>query len=494
MDDILRSIIKPAELVFAESSGLPRQYRISDDTVLQRGLWEKQKKGSLRLHNALLDKTQGKFIHRLGEWHYQNLSDKNETFLNGKVLPCGEEAVLRNQDVLMLSGRQKLIIAFFEDYSEEVQWKLLPLGSDGELIHVFSHEGSFAVADTDDPEAKHHALLCCDGGSWYAEDVNTERVIFVNQEKVNGSRKLAPFDTLCIGDTVFFCQDRALVYNVSTFVKNELSIHIEERSAWNFLKKHVLLQNIDLKIEPGSLVLILGGSGAGKTTFVNAVTGYEKAKARIMEGKLNVYENYGRMKYEIGFVPQQDLLRGDDTVQMTLKNAAQLRMPEDSTDEKRDARVREVLEMVGLNEVKSELVSKLSGGQRKRLSIGVEFVSDPSLFILDEPDSGLDGVMAKELMERLRAVADQKKIVMVITHSPDRVISQFDHVIVLAKDQKHVGQLAFFGTIAEARSFFGKESMEDIVLAVNPKDAGGEGLADQYIEKYKEYKKQQNAS
>lgn len=85
------------------------------------------------------------------------------------------------------------------------------------------------------------------------------------------------------------------------------------------------------------------------------------------------------------------------------------------------------------------MVAKLSGGQRKRLSIAMEFISNPSLFILDEPDSGLDGVMARELFEQLRLIADQGKIIIVITHTPDRVIDLFDDVIVLAKDAKRTG-------------------------------------------------------
>jgi len=190
------------------------------------------------------------------------------------------------------------------------------------------------------------------------------------------------------------------------------------------------------------------------------------------------------MKYKIGMVPQQDLLRGDDTVIMTLTNAAEMRMPSDTSFEARRSRVQDTLDLFGLDAVKNELVDKLSGGQRKRLSIAVEFVADPSLFILDEPDSGLDGVMARDLMKQLRNIADQYKIVMVITHTPDRVIDLFDKVIVLAKNSSHTGQLAFYGSISEAREFFNKETMEDIVLAINSEGEGGEGQADVFIEKF----------
>ena len=144
------------------------------------------------------------------------------------------------------------------------------------------------------------------------------------------------------------------------------------------------------------------------------------------------------------------------------------------------------MRIFGLTPVRGNLVEKLSGGQKKRLSIALEFISNPSLFILDEPDSGLDGVMARELMEQLRLIADQGKIVIVITHTPDRVIDLFDDVIVLAKDSNRTGRLAFFGSIEEARNFFGKQTMEQIVMTINRQEEGGEGRADEFIAKYAE--------
>jgi ABC-type multidrug transport system ATPase subunit len=241
-----------------------------------------------------------------------------------------------------------------------------------------------------------------------------------------------------------------------------------------------------MNIEPGRMVLLLGGSGAGKTTFINAVTGYEKANAQILLGGMNVYDEYDKMKYSIGFVPQLDLIRSNDTVYRTLMDAALLRLPADTRISELLSRVESVLEQFGLASVKSSLVEKLSGGQRKRLSIAMEFLSNPSLFILDEPDSGLDGVMARELFEQLRQIADQGKIIIVITHTPDRVIDLFDDVIVLAKDAKRTGRLAWFGPIEEARKFFGKEKMEEIVKSVNREEEGGEGRADEFIMKFAE--------
>ena len=269
-------------------------------------------------------------------------------------------------------------------------------------------------------------------------------------------------------------------------MESGLTVNIEERTAMDFFKKRYLLRDIHLNIEPGHMVLLLGGSGAGKTTFVNAVNGYEKAKAQIVLNGNNIYDQYGKMKYKIGFVPQMDLMRGNDSVQRTLVDASKLRLPASMPAAKRRERTKEALQFFGLEPVKDKLCDKLSGGQRKRLSIAMEYIANPDLFILDEPDSGLDGVMARELMEGLRKIADQGKIVIVITHSPDRVIDLFDDVIVLAKDSGLTGRLTYFGPIEDAKKFFERDRMEQIVLRINRQEEGGEGLADSFIEKYAE--------
>ena len=279
---------------------------------------------------------------------------------------------------------------------------------------------------------------------------------------------------------------RLATHGSATVMDEGLTVNLKERTATEFFQKKVLLRDIHMTIPQGHMVLLLGGSGAGKTTYLNAINGYEKAKAEVMLNGTDMYKHYKKMQYEVGFVPQSEMMRGKDTVLNTLLDAAKLRLPKEVSAKQRCERVNEVMEIFGLLPVKNNLVEKLSGGQKKRLSISMEFISNPSLFILDEPDSGLDGVMARELFEQLRKIADTGKIVIVITHTPDRVIDLFDDVIVLAKDSARTGRLAYYGSIEDARQFFGRERMEQIVKSVNRKEEGGDGLADEYVMKYAE--------
>ena len=110
-----------------------------------------------------------------------------------------------------------------------------------------------------------------------------------------------------------------------------LYINIIDRSVSSGGKKRYLLKNISLAIPKGKMVLLLGGSGSGKTTFVNAVTGYEKANAKILLDGQDLYAEYGKMKHRLGFVPQAELIRLNDTVEQTLMDAAKLRLPVNMT-------------------------------------------------------------------------------------------------------------------------------------------------------------------
>lgn len=267
-------------------------------------------------------------------------------------------------------------------------------------------------------------------------------------------------------------------------VDEGLSIQIRERTASDFGKKRYLLKDVALNIPEKNLVLLLGGSGSGKTTMINAVIGYEKADATILLNGADVYQDYEHVKHNIGFVPQQNLIRGKDTVVRTIDDAATIRLPKNISREGKSKRISETMDLLGLSAGQQGLVSKKSGGQLRRICIATELITDPELLVLDEPDSGLDGAIAREIFIKLRQIAEEGRIVIVVTHTPDRVVDLFDKVIVLARDSSRVGRLAFYGSPQEAREFFERETMEEIVMSVNGKEEGGEGFGDEMIEKY----------
>ena len=104
----------------------------------------------------------------------------------------------------------------------------------------------------------------------------------------------------------------------------------------------------------------------------------------------DLYENYEVLKKVIGYVPQSDIVYDNLTVKQMLHYAAKLRMPDDTSKQERISKVQEVIETVELKGHESKLIKKLSGGQKKRVSIAIELLSSPKLFFLDEPSSGLE--------------------------------------------------------------------------------------------------------
>lgn len=275
------------------------------------------------------------------------------------------------------------------------------------------------------------------------------------------------------------------------YLEEGLTVNINKRTARNgIFSKKTMLRDVHFNIHPGKMVLLLGGSGAGKTTLINAITGYEPADASIALNGKDVYREFRKVIYDIGVVPQQELIRNTDTVYRTLLDSAALRMPSTATPEQRRKRVIEVMDIFGLLPIKNALISKQSGGQKKRISIATEYISNPALFILDEPDSGLDGILARELMQKLHDISREGKIVMVVTHTPDRVIDLFDEVIVLAKDENRTGRLVFKGPVAEAKEFFDADSMEQIVRTINRPEEGGLGRTDELLKKFNEMREE----
>ena len=176
-------------------------------------------------------------------------------------------------------------------------------------------------------------------------------------------------------------------------------------------------------------------------------------------------------------MPQQDIIHDDLTLEDMLTYTAKLRLQKDITKSEIKKRVTEVLQMVDLEPQRHTYVKKLSGGQRKRGSIAVELISDPSLFFLDEPTSGLDPEAETHLMHQLRKLSkDKGKTVIVITHTLQNILL-FDKVIFLAPG----GKLCFCGTPEKAKNFFGVDNLADAYELIS-NDVDG------YVEGYIKYR------
>ncbi len=217
-----------------------------------------------------------------------------------------------------------------------------------------------------------------------------------------------------------------------------------------------LLRGVKLQVSAGSLVAVLGTSGAGKTTLMNCMNGMDTkgVEGSICFDGIDLLKNYEQVKYRIGSVPQGNVINPVLTVRKELEFAAKKYLPADTTKQEQEQRVADTLRKLRLEAVQDNRISKCSGGEQKRVNIGVELVLDRQMLCLDEPDAGLDPQMKTELFEILRELAhNENKMIFVIIHDVSD-ISLFDQVILLTKVEG-VGRLAFSGSPEHAEAFFG---------------------------------------
>ncbi|KAK6929173.1 ABC transporter-like, ATP-binding domain [Dillenia turbinata] len=235
--------------------------------------------------------------------------------------------------------------------------------------------------------------------------------------------------------------------------------------------KH-LLRCVTGKIVPGRVTSVMGPSGAGKTTFLSALagkaTGCTRSGMILVNGKNESIHSYKKI---IGFVPQDDIVHGNLTVEENLWFSARCRLSAALPKADKVLIVERVIESLGLQGVRSSLVGTvekrgISGGQRKRVNVGLEMVMEPSLLILDEPTSGLDSSSSQLLLRALRREALEGVNVCMVVHQPSYTLfKMFDDLILLAKG----GLTVYHGPVKKVEEYFGGLGIT-VPDRVNPPD------------------------
>ncbi|KAJ2368102.1 hypothetical protein IW150_005497, partial [Coemansia sp. RSA 2607] len=219
-----------------------------------------------------------------------------------------------------------------------------------------------------------------------------------------------------------------------------------------------ILHDISGNVYNGELVAIMGSSGAGKTTLLNVLAGRVQGGRVYGDIKFNgAKRNPHNFKRMLAFVEQDDLMFPQLTVAETLTASAELRLPSSKyTKADKLERVESVMRQLRLTHVRDTGIGGygargVSGGERKRVSIGVELVTDPSILVLDEPSSGLDSSSAEMVVSLTKEMSRERNLCTLMTiHQPSaEMVAKFDKLILLSQ-----GKLVFMGPTSQAIPYF----------------------------------------
>lgn len=361
----------------------------------------------------------------------------------------GNDMIVRLGTTQSMAGCETVLM-LYDSQSTSGTWKSFSL-----------HEGDNSIGRAESCDirlrnvavSRLHAGIRVVNDEVYVYDNQSSNGVFLNGIRLDGANKgyrLSNKDIFTILNTTFIYNNNQLFYKV-----NPEGIALDIRGLNKVVPakggSKTILDSVDLSIGANEFVAIIGGSGAGKTTLMTAMSGFDTdVTGEVYCNGINLRDNFQTLKNIIGFVPQQDIIYENITLKKMLYYTAKLKMPEDTGKNEIESRIHDVLEMVELLEHQDTYIRRLSGGQKKRASIAVELLANPGLFFLDEPTSGLDPGTEQHLMHTLsRLSKEQEKTIVMVTHTTNN-LHLCDKVIIMG----YGGKLCYCGSPAGIRDFF----------------------------------------
>lgn len=448
-----------------------RTYDLSRRTSWTIGRQTQENFPNIPFKSMIVGRKHGQLYLVNGTWFYEdggsiNGTIHNEDYINSRECNRRLSVQLKDGDILKVDSRDmnstdaRGVTMFFTTNPMSGSWTNYRLPTNKEV--VIGRNSNCDIVLNYGYISKVHAKILYYNGAYYVLDSQSKAGTWLNGQKLSYPVRLKDRDKITLCDCVFIYLGGYLVYNQRNRAQNRSSRSVLQADIIskkvpnrNGHGKKELIRNIRLDIKEGTLVALLGGSGAGKSTVMNCLNGMDTAG---MEGTVLFYgedliKNFQRFKYLIGSVPQDNCFQPMLTVEEHLKEAALMRLPSSTSKAEIQKRVDTLIRQLGLQSVRKNVIQKCSGGEKQRVNMGIDLVADKMLFCLDEPDRGLDPQTKKDLFTVLKNLAHQeRKSFLVIIHDVSE-IDLFDQVIMLAKVDG-VGRLAFSGTPQVAKQKF----------------------------------------
>ena len=285
------------------------------------------------------------------------------------------------------------------------------------------------------------------------EVVQADRPILVGDFPVRGSAVLHDGDTIRI-DTgqVLRCDFANRIIEEERNIISSLEVRDVSHK---FRRTQSAMDSISFAVNRGEMVCVMGASGSGKSTMLRCIAGQlQPSQGEILLNGQSLYASVDSLKHFISYIPQDDAFDDHLTIEENLSFAAAIRSPHLSRRD-RARRIEGKLTELGLSERRGNIVGTalkktLSGGERKRLNIGLDMISSADVFLFDEPTSGLSSKDSEHVIEIIRSMA-HNKIVLVTIHQPtSKLFQMFSKALLLDKG----GRMVFYGTPSEMLSYF----------------------------------------
>lgn len=371
-------------------------------------------------------------------------------------------------------------VVIFTNSETQGSWQCMPLD---EGLSTIGRASDNTIVMKPPNFSRHHAGIYRRENHYMLVDYNSMNGVYVNGVRIRGQQEIHEKDMIQIAGSLFLLNNGKLMYQTTI---SGVSLTLENicKTVGHGSSRKRILNNVSCEIGNNEFVAIIGGSGAGKTTVMNAMSGFDSdISGRVYCNGIDLRRNFNTLKNMIGFVPQQDIIYENLTLQRMLYYTAKMKMPSDTSKPEIRARIHKVLEMVDLVQHAKTYIRKLSGGQKKRASIAVEMLADPGLFFLDEPTSGLDPDTEQSLMHTLAKLSKSEgKTIIMVTHTIQS-IDLCDKVIFMGPG----GKICYCGPPSEITNYFGKKSLVEVYneLAGNVDNWNGYFLQNYYMEKQK---------
>jgi ABC-type multidrug transport system ATPase subunit len=380
-----------------------------------------------------------------------DLNSTNGTFLNGIKLKGNQKCIITLTDKVRVGNNEEICVIYIEN-NETINQSLNSFLSKKAEITI-GRSSKCDIVINDDAVSRMHTKIFKVNNEIYVEDLRSTNGTFLNQTKIKTKTKVNSSDIIYIGLHAFSLNTASRDLSTESAIK---TIQLKKV----FKDGRIGLHPININISSKKIVALMGPSGCGKSTLLKALNGDSPASSgEVYIFGLELIKNYELLKQKIGYVPQDDIVHSELTVNETLYYAAKLRLADGALETLIQERITEILVSLNLNDsaIRSTKIKNLSGGQRKRISIAVELLNRPSILFLDEPTSSLDPETIEEFLKCLKDLCHHGTTVIMVTHKPED-LHYVDDIIFLGAKGYHI----YAGSKNEFLTYFSKKNIIEV--------------------------------